>query len=309
MVERLRALGERWPWLGTALAVNERYGELNGNAAAAAITLMAFLSLIPLIIVAISVVGFVSANGKDVAQNIIDHLGLTGDAAKQMDQAVQGAESSRKATSVIGFLGLIWSALGVTAALSIGVKLPWQQMPKGIKERFLGLAWGAGALVLFFLSVAANSLVDYVPSFVPSWVTGVLALLLGLVTALALMLWTLWLLGERSVGVRSLLPGAVFAAIGYEILTLASAIVLPHLLQSSAAVGLLGVVIVILTWLLFFGKLIVYAGTLNAVLYERREGTVNLQVKAPRLPSQVPVEANRGGVVVDREADEVPETA
>lgn len=302
MKEKLRALGDRWPWLGTALDVQERYGEVNGSAGAAAITLMAFLSLIPLVVVAIAVVGFVSAGGTNVTKGIVDKLSLTGDAAKQMRSAIDGAERSRRATSVVGFLGVLWSALGVTSALSHGIRLPWQEVPNGIKERLMGIVWGLGALVLFGLTMLVNVAVNYLPGWLPSVVSSVVLFVLGVATALALMLWTLWLLGNRKVPARQLVPGAVLAAVGYQVLTFVGAIYVPRLLQSSAVFGVLGVVVAILTWLLFFGKLIVYASTLNAVLYERHEGTVTLQIAAPRLAGEVPTTANRGGIVVERPA-------
>src|SRR5205085_1280081 len=54
--KRLERLGKRWRWFGTALRVNDRYAELNGNYVAAAVTLAAFVSLFPLILVIIAVI-------------------------------------------------------------------------------------------------------------------------------------------------------------------------------------------------------------------------------------------------------------
>jgi uncharacterized BrkB/YihY/UPF0761 family membrane protein len=78
------------------------------------------------------------------------------------------------------------------------------------------------------------------------------------------------------------------------------AIVVPRSVASSSALyGSLGVVFAILAWLYFFGRLLVYASTLNVVLYERDKGTVTLEVEAPRMPGEVPLEATRSGVVVE----------
>ena len=64
----------------------------------------------------------------------------------------------------------------------------------------------------------------------------------------------------------------------------------------------MGVVFAILAWLYFFGRLLVYASTLNVVLYEREKGTVTLEVEAPHMPGEVPLEATRSGVVVEAAA-------
>jgi uncharacterized BrkB/YihY/UPF0761 family membrane protein len=83
------------------------------------------------------------------------------------------------------------------------------------------------------------------------------------------------------------------------LLTLAGAIIVPRSVESSSALyGSLGVVFAIIAWLFFFGRLLVYASTLNVVLYERQRGTVTVEVEAPRFPGEVPTGATRRGVVV-----------
>ena len=93
VLEKLRPLGERWPWFGTALRVQERMGELNGNQLAASVTLSAFLALFPLLLVAIAVVGFVSSNDPNLANDLVENLGLTGEAATTMKDAITAAET------------------------------------------------------------------------------------------------------------------------------------------------------------------------------------------------------------------------
>ena len=76
MLEKLRPLGERWPWFGTALRTQVRMGDVNGNQLAASVTLSAFLALFPLLLVAIAVVGFVSSNDPSLANDLVKNLGL-----------------------------------------------------------------------------------------------------------------------------------------------------------------------------------------------------------------------------------------
>jgi uncharacterized BrkB/YihY/UPF0761 family membrane protein len=61
--------------------VQHRFGEVRGNDLAASVTLVAFLSLFPLALVAIAVLGFLQANSSDFADRLVDNLGLTGAAA------------------------------------------------------------------------------------------------------------------------------------------------------------------------------------------------------------------------------------
>src|SRR5215210_1091638 len=126
MKEKLAALGRRYGWFGTALRVQERYGELNGNQLAAAITLAGFLSLFPLLLVGIAVLGFFSHHSANLATDVVSRLGLTGDAASVMTKAIASAERSRKAASLLGFVGLLWTGLALVGAIQYGLDTTWQ---------------------------------------------------------------------------------------------------------------------------------------------------------------------------------------
>ncbi len=298
MREKLQALGQRWPWLGRVLRVQQRYSELNGNQLAAAISLAGFISLFPLLLVAIAVLGFFSHQSVDLAGDVVDDLGLTGDAATIVTEAINRAEYSRKAASVIGVAGLVWSGLGVVSAMQYGLHTAWQVKGRGLRDKLSGLAWLAGAGVLFLASFAATGLIGFVPVLAP------LSLLVGLAVGLGLWLWTLKVLPNRDVGWRALLPGAVLGALGMEVLKVVGSVWVPKAVASSSALyGSLGVVFAVLAWLLFFGRLVVYAAVLNVVLWEDRHGTVTVDVEVPRVPGDVPLEGTRAGDAVPRPVD------
>ena len=129
---------------------------------------------------------------------------------------------------------------------------------------------------------------------------------------IALFWWMFWGLGSRRVGGRDLLPGAIAGGIGFEVLKLVGTVYVPRLVASSSSLyGPLGVVFAVLAWLAFFARLIIYSSTLNAVLYERREGTVQVPIHAPRIPGFKATAATRGGVVLSEADDDpaVPEPA
>lgn len=297
-MERLRKLAERWPWLKVALDVQERVGETNGGAIASAATVMFFVALFPLILVAIAVVGFLASGDATVAGDIVDALGLSGRAAEQVTEAVSHAEDSRRAASVIGFLGLLWSGLGVTSAVSLAVRTPWQRKVEGLRSKLFGLVWLVGGALTFAGAVGAGALLNRTPEVVPRPVTSAFLIAVGLVLELAFFLWTFWTLGDRRAGWRALLPGAVLGAVGFEVLKLAATVVVPRLVASSSSLyGPLGVVFALLAWLTLFSRLIVYASALNAVRWEDEHGVTTLEIKAPLFEGEEAVEADRGGAV------------
>ncbi|MGH9001223.1 MAG: YihY/virulence factor BrkB family protein [Acidimicrobiia bacterium] len=293
--------GKKKPrWLQFVLAVHRRYGEVRGNHVAASFTLQAFLAIFPLLLVGIAVLGFVSAGSeRDIGAEIVNEVGLSGDAAETLTQAIEKAESSRQAASVIGLVGLLWSGLGLVGALQHAYNTVWQVNERGLKDKAFGLAWLAGAGVLFIAGAAATTALR--------WLPGVLAPLGILVTfgvSFGLWLWTSRVLPNREVPWRALVPGAVVGAVGLEILKFVGAYYVPRAVASSSELyGSLGVVFAVLAWLLFFGRLVMYSAVVNVVLYERASGTMRVMVEAPLVPgfSGSDAEANRSGRLVHTE--------
>jgi membrane protein len=293
--EKLDRLGERWKWFGTVLAVQKRYSELNGNYLATSVTLSAFLSLFPLLLFAIAVLGFVAADSPNLGPDVVRELGLDeGDeAASTIIAAIDTARSSRQAASIIGVVGLLWSGLGLVAAFQYAINAAWQVKGRGWRDKLTGLLWLAGATLLFLTSFATSAVLNFLPGFLAPLTT-----LAGLSVNLGLWLWTFKVLGTREVGWKALLPGAVVGALGFEILKALGAFYVPRAVASASALyGTLGVVFAILAWLLFFGRLVVYAAVVNVIRWEEDHGTVTLEMEVPRVDPETtkPVDVTRAG--------------
>jgi len=281
--------------LQTAIRVQKRYGELNGNFMASAVTLSSFISIFPLLLFATAILGFVAADNPDLAGSVVRELGLTGDAAAAVKNTISAAEGSRRTASLIGVVGLLWSGLGLVAALQYAINTSWQVTGHGWKDKLKGLAWLGGASVLFMGSFALSAVLNLDDLPRGLWP---LNICVGLALNLALWLWTMKALSNRDVGWKSLLPGAAVGAIGFEVLKLVGSIYVPRLVASSSALyGSLGVVFALLAWLLFFGRLIVYSAVVNVVRWEEDHGTVTVDLSVPKLPGEVATEATRAGEI------------
>ena len=278
------------------MSVQDRYSELEGGVVAAAVTLSIFISLFPALLVGTAIIGFLAQGRVDLSGQIIDKLGVSGNAADTLREAVGTAAHSRKTASIVGLAGLAWSSIRVAQAIQLAVDRAWQVKGGAISDRAKALAWLVATGFLIAATTAGTALIV---SVLPGWVAPFM-ILVTVAINISMFWGTFVLLGHQKVGWRPLLPGAVFAGIGLQVLTLAGAVIVPRTVASSSALyGSLGVVFAILAWLYFFGRLLVYASTLNVVLYERERGTVTLEVEAPRMPGDVPLEATRSGVVVE----------
>lgn len=275
-------LPDRWPWLRFALDVNGRFNELHGGFLAGAVTLAAFLSLFPLVLVAIAILGFVAGDRPDLSHDLITSIGIPaqGDAADAVRNAVSTAQTSRAAASIVGLTGLLWSSLGLVSALQYAYDAVWQVTGRGIKDKALGLLWMAGAALLLAGSFAFTVAVQFLPGPL-----AVLNVAIALALSVCLFLWAGKVLANVAVGWVALLPGALVTAAGFEVLKLVGGVYVPRVVASSDAVyGSIGVVFAILAWLFVFGRLLVYAQVVNVVHWERSHGAVCLEIEAPNVP-------------------------
>jgi membrane protein len=293
-------LRRRFPWLSTPLAVHERVTAVLGGPLSSSIALAGFLSLFPLLLVAIAVAGFVTAGDTEFPERVVENLGLEGEAAEQVLQALETAESSRRTASVVGLLGLLWAGLGVVGALENALNAVWQVTGRGITAKAVEVAWLAGAGLLFLGSMSLGPVINWLPG------SGVLAtVILGAVIDTLLLVWMFKVLTNANVSWRAHVPGAVAGGIGIEILKLVGGVYVPRAVASSSALyGSIGIVFAVLAWLALSARLVVYAAAFNVVRYERAHGTVTVELEVPRIEGEVPVAATRGGAVAETAAAE-----
>jgi membrane protein len=297
-------LTQALPWLrrhirplDTVLSVHERVGAVGGGAYSSALALAALLSLFPLMLVLIAIVGYFSVSDVNLAQETVDRLGLTGDAADTMLRAFGTAEDTRRTATIVGVLGLLWAGLGVVDAASAMVNTVWQVTGRGIVGKLHELAWLAGAGTLFLVSIASGSLTHVVPgpAVVPTAV-------LGFVLDTLLCLWTFRALVNLSVPWRAHLPGALVGGVGLTVLKLIGSFYVPRIVETSSALyGSIGVIFAVLAWFVLGSKVLMYATAYNVLRHERGHGTVEASIEVPRIEGEVPSRVTRGGAVAESE--------
>jgi membrane protein len=282
------------------LPVHERVSAVGGGPLASSIALGGFLSLFPLLLVGVAVLGFVSAGETDFPSRVVDQLGLEGEAADQVVEIIDTAEQSRRAASVVGLVGLVWAGLGVAGALEHALNATWQVKGRGITSRLAAVAWLVGAGLLFLGSMALGPPLNELPG--PVTVPAIVA---GFVLDVLLFVWMFVVLTNVDLPWRVHLPGAVVGGVGLAVLKIIGSVYVPRLVASSSALyGSLGVVFAILAWLALTARLVVYAAAFNVVRYEKEHGTVTVDIQVPHISGQVPLEATRGGAVSESASDD-----
>lgn len=278
------------PVVGTAMRVQDRYKADAGDQFAGAIGFFGFLSLFPLLLLALAGVGFVLADASEeqlanVATTIQGAIpgfsGALGGGETGVASALEGVIRNRGSVAGIGLITTLLSGLRVvnsaqTATLVIfGVDL---LALSGIKRKMQQLV----ALVVLGLlaigGVAASGLLGALDTMS---LFGVMEVLAPVLTWLGIYLLDvlLFLVAYRLFGtseglsVRQLIPGALFAGLGWTLLKgFGATYVSEQVSRAGELYGALGGVIGLLLLMYLAGRLYVYGAELSAELAPRVAG-------------------------------------
>lgn len=259
------------------MRLNERYGEDAGGYLAAAITYYAFLSFFPLLLLALSVAGFLLASRPELQAEVRTAVaeavpGLQAIVGKNLD----AIESTRAGAGVVGLIGLLWTGSGVVGAGRNAIREVHREGPRkgGLGQRvwLLGVTVGLGAIALTATALAglAVGLDADGPLGIVLRVGGALVAF-GLDLGLFLLAYRMLGRGKRSW--RRLLPGAAFAAVGWTLLKLLGTWYATTTVERSGSVyGPFAATIGVLLILYLAARVFVYGAELNAVLIEEKGG-------------------------------------
>lgn len=281
MLRRLRTQVLGLPGVSRARDIQRRYTEERGSALAASITLYGFLALFAVTALAIAVLGYLSAGGAHVARDLPNQLGLSGEAARLVRNAVDAARRSRAVATVVGLVGLAWTGTSLAIVVGDAYNAAWRVDRRGLADRAIGLVWLVGSIVPIAAGAGATALWSLLPGFLAP-----LVVLVSIATNTALFTWTSWILPNRRVPVRALVPAAVLGGVALEVLKVLGAYAVPHLVaRSSEIYGTIGVVFALLAWLLVFGRVVVYTAMIEARSWERTHGDQRVELDVPALHS------------------------
>lgn len=230
----LRAARERWRWFDHLGRAYDRYSEQRGDRLAAALTYHGLLSFFPLVALAFAVVGYAVAISPDASRYVSDAISnLLPGLASQLP--VKQIAEAKAGVGIIGLVALIWAGLGWIGSWRESLRTIWKIDPDGGGNFFVKKLWDV--VVLFSLgtvilaSVVVSSLATSATHVVLKQFglaqvagAGTVLRLASLVVALATDMLVFLVLFSRLSGTRApwrrLLKGALFGAVGFEILKL-----------------------------------------------------------------------------------------
>jgi membrane protein len=271
-LDRLDGWQRRHAAVAFPLAVMRKFMDDRASSLAALIAYYAFFSLFPLLLVFVSVLGFVLQDDPSLRADVVDSaLARIPVVGSQLEDQIEPLTGSSAALAV-GLAGALWAGLGVTLALGRAFEEIWdvprRQQRGGLRARVLGVA------VLAVLGVALVA-TTVVAGFAVGGRIGPAAERLGaLCVALAgnaaVLLVIFGLLSARPVRVPQLLPGVALAAAGSLVLQSAGAwYVEETIARSTDTYGTFALVIGLLSWFWLGSHLLLVAAEVNVVLCRR----------------------------------------
>ena len=275
MLERIK----QSPVVRIARATSDRYGDDAGGYLAAAIAYYGFLSFFPLVLLGVSIVGFALDRNAGLQAEVEAALTRSIPGVEALvEDSLRAAQESRVTVGLVGLAGLLWSGTGVVGAGRNAVRIVFREGPpaSGLKRKAWLVAVTAG---LGLVGLTATSLAAIAAGLEGEGAAGVVLRVLAALVALGLdvvlFLVTYRVLRRDRAAWPSLVPGAVFAAIGWTGLKLLGAWYAGRTAEGSAPVyGAFATAVGVLVIMYLAARLYVYGAELNAVLLEERGGFV-----------------------------------
>jgi len=281
------------PWVRHLVRAAERYRAERGNHFAASITYFSFLALFPLLMLAFAIGGFVlEARPEllaDIKQSITDNV--PGDLSGTINDAVDQAIAQRYAVGIVGLLLALYSGIGWMTNLRRALQAQWDQtqqrekfLPTKVRDLLNLLGLGLALVLSLGLTAVGSAFTTEIVKAVGlddvGWaapVAKLLALLIALGGDVLVFLWLLKALPRQPVPYRSVFRGAMFAAVGFELLKVFGTYYFKRV-NASPAAGVFGSAVGLLVFIFFISRFLLFATAWTATASDDEPSTSELWV-------------------------------
>jgi len=255
--------------VGVPYAVQKKFGDDNANLVVVALAWYGFTAIFPLLLVVVTLFGFIGA--QSIGSGLVKTLHEFPVIGSSFNPASSTSLHGSTIGLVIGLIGLLYGAQGVTQTAQLAMATVWN-IPQDQRTGFLPRL---GRSLAGLITIGGAFLIN---AFAAGYVTGgtsdyairipVIAGLLVINAALYFATFTL--LTAKAIGPRGLLPGAIVGGVAFTaLITVGTGLITHQLKDASATYGAFGTVIGIVAFLLLLAKLSLYAAELNPVLARR----------------------------------------
>jgi membrane protein len=262
---------QRRAWMAIPVAVIKKFGDDQAGSQAALVAYYAFFSLFPLLLVFVTVLGFVLQGNPDEAQAVENSaLGQFPVIGTQLHHI--GGLHGHVVALVIGLVTSMLAGLGVTQAAQNAFDrvwaVPYKERPNFWQSRLRGLGLLASLGILFIAATVASGLVT--GGLGKGIVVDGIGIVISLLLNFGLFFTAFRFMTSSTVSSRELRTGVIVAGIVWVILQAVGGYYIGHVFKrSTSTYGTFGLVIALLVWLHLGAQMTLYAAEINVVLTRR----------------------------------------
>lgn len=268
IADRLHAIDrrqQRTPGIRFLAAVYKKFSDDHAGQLAALVAYYAFVSIFPLLLVFVTVLGFVLQGHPGDREKIVH--GTLGQFPVLSDSLTLHSLKGSGVALAIGIAGTLLAGMGVTSAAQNAFNgiwhVPYKNRPSFLFSRLRSLAVLAILGTLAIVSTAAAGFVGASSHGAAAVLGGVLV---AFVVNVALFMTAFSLLTAADVSRREHLPGVIVAAILWQLLQHLGGYYVDHTLKHTQPLyGTFAVVLGLLAWLYLGAQLVIFAAEINVV--------------------------------------------
>jgi membrane protein len=272
VMDRLHELDRRQqdsPRVGFIAAVIKKFGDDQAGQLAALIAYYGFVSLFPLLLVLVTVLGFVLQGDPGEQKRILD--GALGQFPLVRSQLQLKPLNGSSIGLAIGVIGSLLAGMGITGATQNAFNriwhVPFKDRPNFIFAHLRGLGMLALLGTISIVSTTAAGYVGTGSHAAPGVIAGILV---AFILNLALFMTAFKLLTAVEVGWRDLMPGVIVAAVFWQLLQHLGGFYIDHELKHTGPLyGVFALVLGLLAWLYLGAQLTIFAAEINVVRLHR----------------------------------------
>jgi len=257
--------------------ISESYARHQGDLMAAALSFYALFSLIPLLLMAIAMLGgFVgsSAEARQQVKNVIQPYLPMSDSL--IFDALAEIERGKGLLGLCGLIGLLVSASAIFTKLEIAFNTIWgvRTMRGWWQQRLAALGTALLTLTLLFSTIVLTSLLTFAQTVrVPGldmragqipllW--QVLGYLIPPLLSVLMFAVTYKIIPNRAIPWREAFAGGLFAGIAWELAKHLFTLYLAHFANYDRTYGSLGGVVILLMWIYYSAMILLFGAEIAA---------------------------------------------
>ncbi|MEP6598361.1 MAG: YihY/virulence factor BrkB family protein [Actinomycetota bacterium] len=262
----------RHRWAGFPVAVLYKFVDDQGTYLAAMITYYGFLSLFPMLLLFVSILGYALHGDPHLQRRVLDsaltQFPVVGDDLARNISALHGSTLA----IIIGIAGSLYGGLGVIQAIQNAMNKIWA-VPRGdrpnvFKARLLSLLVLLVVGTGFLFTTVLSALSAGAQSFGANLGAGVRLISIVVAAAINALLFIVVfrMLTAREISFRQVRSGAIAAALIWQVLQLVGGYYVGHKLRGAGATyGVFGLVLGLLAWIYLETLTIILCAEANAV--------------------------------------------